>query len=337
MRYGILSTIFAENEVIDMKYRDGINYFIKAVCLAVSFALAGSQVFAAKEVSEGGSGELVAVDERIKALLGSEKLFNAFENFFNAPVVSNDSPGGNYGTGSAWGDNGQKVSFGIQKYRSFLVWLCEEGTEGLFQDVEADLFSVVNKLVESGEFFGEGLVLHVAACFNNVSIIEHLVNSRQFDVDTPNADGSTALIYATKYGAVDAVRVLLELGADYKRSNKSEVTALSLAQRDEEIKSIFDRHQEAVLRGCSEAKENETLDRADQQDPPVESTGSRSGQDYSPTGEGAGHGSSVGDASASGAMSVAEEYSDQGDIDSSEDESISESLCSKVCRYLNCC
>jgi ankyrin repeat protein len=75
-------------------------------------------------------------------------------------------------------------------------------------------------------------ILHEAALGGNAEIVELLIE-RGASVDTPDTDaGSTPLQYASSFGRVPVVRVLLAHGADPRRKNRRGLDALEVAQRN---------------------------------------------------------------------------------------------------------
>ena len=72
--------------------------------------------------------------------------------------------------------------------------------------------------------------LHYAATAGNVPIIELLLdNSAYIDAESPN--GSTPLMMAAMYGTPEAVKVLIQAGADLNVKNQLGLSALDFAVR----------------------------------------------------------------------------------------------------------
>lgn len=72
--------------------------------------------------------------------------------------------------------------------------------------------------------------LHYAASSGHVSVIEFLLdNSAYIDAESPN--GSTPLMMAAMYGSPEAVKVLIQAGADLGIKNQLGLTALDFALR----------------------------------------------------------------------------------------------------------
>jgi ankyrin repeat protein len=72
--------------------------------------------------------------------------------------------------------------------------------------------------------------LHYAASTGQVAVIEFLLdNSAYIDAESPN--GSTPLMMAAMYGSPEAVKHLIQAGADLQIKNGANMTALDFAQR----------------------------------------------------------------------------------------------------------
>ncbi|MEM9861980.1 MAG: ankyrin repeat domain-containing protein [Myxococcota bacterium] len=71
----------------------------------------------------------------------------------------------------------------------------------------------VRRLLEAGISPNEGSLLQTAAAENHAGVVRQLVGAGAV-VDAQDKHGDTALVSAAFEGAVEAVRVLLELGAD---------------------------------------------------------------------------------------------------------------------------
>jgi ankyrin repeat protein len=117
--------------------------------------------------------------------------------------------------------------------------------------------------------------LHYAASRNHVAMMRLLLDhSAYIDASAPN--GSTPLMMAAVYGSPQAVKLLLEEGADPTVVNDSGHSAYDLAQEFHQelsaayINAFVDawHHQEDVdqLRAQREAEENEAQEQTDRQD-----------------------------------------------------------------------
>lgn len=72
--------------------------------------------------------------------------------------------------------------------------------------------------------------LHYAATGGHLAIIELLLEHHAYiDAESPN--GTTPLMMAAQYGSIDAVRLLLEAGADPKLKNQLGLSAIDFAHR----------------------------------------------------------------------------------------------------------
>jgi len=72
--------------------------------------------------------------------------------------------------------------------------------------------------------------LHYAASGGHIAVIEFLLeNSAYIDAESPN--GTTPLMMAAMYGSPEAVKVLIQAGADLNVKNQMDMTALDFAVR----------------------------------------------------------------------------------------------------------
>lgn len=72
--------------------------------------------------------------------------------------------------------------------------------------------------------------LHYAATNGHLSIMKRLLEAHAFiDAESPN--GTTPLMMAAQYGSIDAVKLLLDEGADALMKNQQNLTALDFARR----------------------------------------------------------------------------------------------------------
>jgi len=91
---------------------------------------------------------------------------------------------------------------------------------------------LVKKLVENDADVNKTgwTPLHYAATTGQVAVIEFLLeNSAYIDAESPN--GSTPLMMSAMYGSPEAVKVLIQAGADLKVKNQLGLTALDFAVR----------------------------------------------------------------------------------------------------------
>jgi uncharacterized protein len=72
--------------------------------------------------------------------------------------------------------------------------------------------------------------LHYAATGPAPSVVKLLLD-RGAAIDAPSPNGSTPLMMAAQYGSEDAVKLLLQRGADAKRRNQLDLSAVDFAKR----------------------------------------------------------------------------------------------------------
>jgi ankyrin repeat protein len=93
-------------------------------------------------------------------------------------------------------------------------------------------FSLVQKLVEHDADVNKPgwTPLHYAASAGHVQIVEYLLeNSAYIDAESPN--GTTPLMMAAMYGSPEAVKVLIQAGADLSSKNQLGLSAWDFAVR----------------------------------------------------------------------------------------------------------
>jgi ankyrin repeat protein len=108
--------------------------------------------------------------------------------------------------------------------------LTEQGESPLMLAALAGYADVCQKLIDKGADINKPgwTALHYAATSGNVVIIKMLLEHYAY-VDTESPNGSTPLMMAAKYGTGDAVRALLDGGADPMVKNSLDLTALDFA------------------------------------------------------------------------------------------------------------
>lgn len=108
--------------------------------------------------------------------------------------------------------------------------LTEQGESPLMLAALAGYVDVCQKLIDTGADINKPgwTALHYAATSGNVAIIKMLLEHHAY-IDTESPNGSTPLMMAAKYGTADAVRALLDGGADAMVKNSLELTALDFA------------------------------------------------------------------------------------------------------------
>lgn len=91
---------------------------------------------------------------------------------------------------------------------------------------------LARKLIERGADVNKTgwTALHYAATGGHLAIIELLLEHHAYiDAESPN--GTTPLMMAAQYGSIDAVRLLLEAGADPGLKNQLGLSAIDFAHR----------------------------------------------------------------------------------------------------------
>jgi hypothetical protein len=78
--------------------------------------------------------------------------------------------------------------------------------------------------------YAEDTALHVAAIFNQPSVIERLLAAGA-EVNARNATGFTPLMYASHFHQLDCVRLLVRAGADRRLKNDAGLTPVQLARQ----------------------------------------------------------------------------------------------------------
>ncbi len=108
--------------------------------------------------------------------------------------------------------------------------LTEQGESPLMLAALAGNTDVCQKLIDKGADINKPgwTALHYAATSGNVAIIKMLLEHHAY-IDTQSPNGSTPLMMAAKYGTAEAVRALLDGGADPMVKNSLDLTALDFA------------------------------------------------------------------------------------------------------------
>ena len=84
---------------------------------------------------------------------------------------------------------------------------------------------------------GQDLRLVTAAADQDTQTVQALL-AEGVDVNTPRADGATALLWATHWGAFDMVDLLLQAGADVNASDDHGVTPLARAAENASVPMV---------------------------------------------------------------------------------------------------
>jgi ankyrin repeat protein len=131
-------------------------------------------------------------------------------------------------------------------------------------------FSLVKKLVEQDADVNKPgwTPLHYAASSGHVQIIEYLLeHSAYIDAESPN--GTTPLMMAAMYGSPEAVKVLIQAGADLRQQNQLGLSALDFAVRGQRQNS-----KELIEAGLARlaARQNQSTLNAEQQKPAAPNT-----------------------------------------------------------------
>lgn len=108
--------------------------------------------------------------------------------------------------------------------------LTAQGESALMLAALAGDADVCRKLIDKGADINKPgwTPLHYAATGGSVPIIKMLLEHHAY-IDTESPNGSTPLMMAAKYGTADAVRALLDGGADPMVKNSLDLTALDFA------------------------------------------------------------------------------------------------------------
>jgi ankyrin repeat protein len=126
-------------------------------------------------------------------------------------------------------------------------------------------FSLVQKLVEHDADVNKPgwTALHYAASAGHVKIVEYLLeHSAYIDAESPN--GTTPLMIAAMYGSPEAVKVLIQSGADLHQKNQLGLSALDFAERGQRQNS-----KELIETGLARlaARQNQSTPNVGQQEP----------------------------------------------------------------------
>lgn len=108
--------------------------------------------------------------------------------------------------------------------------LTAQGESALMLAALAGDADVCRKLIDKGADINKPgwTPLHYAATGGSVPIIKMLLEHHAY-IDSESPNGSTPLMMAAKYGTADAVRALLDGGADPMVKNSLDLTALDFA------------------------------------------------------------------------------------------------------------
>ncbi len=79
--------------------------------------------------------------------------------------------------------------------------------------------------------------LHYAATAGHLSVMQLLLDNHAF-IDAASPNGSTPLMMAAMYGTSDAVKLLLESGADWTIKNEKDLTAIDFAIKASKKESV---------------------------------------------------------------------------------------------------
>ena len=100
------------------------------------------------------------------------------------------------------------------------------------------LFAVCEQLIAKGADVNKPgwTPLHYAATHGHISVMNLLLDNHAY-IDAASPNGSTPLMMAALYGTPDAVKVLLEAGADPRLKNDQGLTAIDFANRGQRSES----------------------------------------------------------------------------------------------------
>lgn len=80
--------------------------------------------------------------------------------------------------------------------------------------------------------------LHLAAVCNRQDIVQHCIEVEKCDVDLPNIQGNTALMFAAQSGHADLIDYLLDKGAVIDQQGVRKYTALHYAMDDLKVEAV---------------------------------------------------------------------------------------------------
>ena len=112
--------------------------------------------------------------------------------------------------------------------------------------------------VDNVDKFGDTMLLD-AAKHGNVAVMHRLLSQQRISIDHANKKGDTALIRAAWKGELEALRLLIDRGADVSIRNGSGCTALLMAAMHNNracFLALLDCASPAVLNACDESGNN---------------------------------------------------------------------------------
>lgn len=78
-------------------------------------------------------------------------------------------------------------------------------------------------------FYSKLNILHIAAIMNKTNMLKYVLDNG-VDINKIDKDGNTALMFGSKYGHLDVVKLLLKAGANQSIKNNDGMTAFDLAK-----------------------------------------------------------------------------------------------------------
>ena len=113
----------------------------------------------------------------------------------------------------------------------------------------------MSKLIEKGadlnaanEFENNRQPIHEAGYFGEIGVLDLLVDNG-VDIDTEDDTGTTALLYASQEGNLDAIQEIIDRGADVNLKNKAGFSAYDLASTDD-MRNTLENNGASIINEC---------------------------------------------------------------------------------------
>ena len=122
----------------------------------------------------------------------------------------------------------------IQKHNFHVYMIDNEGFSALHRSAQSGVYELVKFFADKG---GDihlktklgGDCLHIAAAYGHLNLCKTLIDKDNFDVDTADNQGFTALHRSAQSGSYEIVKLLTDRGADIYLKAKAEETCLHVA------------------------------------------------------------------------------------------------------------